>query len=425
MPNRFGVFFLKVATLTLVLWTIHTGHIAAQQNTADAPISVKDINSVGIPPGFIRLSSNENPLGPSPRAVEAIGAWAWSINRYTWYEADSRGRVVIEDGKPKELDPETGLIKGLAKIHQVDLPETFAPDDDPHPYVLASGSGEILDLLSTAYLVQGGGEVIEAEASYGDISDRAEDFNMAGIATTIIRVPMKADHGIDLNAMRAAITPKTTLVVITNPNNPTGTLLSYEELERFVNSVPNHCVVVIDEAYIDFVDDPNYKSAIDLAKTRDNVVVVRTFSKVYGIRGVGLGYAFTSQSVKKKLDLYKNTAASELALIAGTAALRDDEHAQKVKQAVRDSKAVMYRAFEEMGLDYIPSQSCFVMVNVHRDSETVENEMWRNRVSIRGTSGRKLGWFDVMKGWVRVSAGTVAETKVFVQTLKEVMTGIN
>ena len=163
---------------------------------------------------------------------------------------------------------------------------------------MTSGSGRILDLLSLTYLVPDGGEIIEAEYGYGDFIEKAEDLAEEGFATRAIKLPLTKDHGHDLEAMLKAVTPETRLMVITNPNNPTGTLISYEALEQFVNAVPKHVVVVIDEAYIHFVTDPNYKPAVSLALSNDNVVVVRTFSKVYGIKGLGLGYAITSQTIK-------------------------------------------------------------------------------------------------------------------------------
>jgi histidinol-phosphate aminotransferase len=380
----------------------------AEQMAGEQAITIKDIDSAGLPPGMIRMSSNENPLGPSPKAMEAVEKHMWSANRYAWYEEDARGRL-------QRLDPELELIRALAKVDGIELPDGFDPDDETNPFFLAPGSGRILKLLAIAYLSQGGGETIEAEVAYGDISEEAEVFNEAGMPTNIIRVPMTKDHRHDLDAMLKAITPKTTLLVITNPNNPTGTLLSYQALEQFVSAVPKDVVVIIDEAYVHFVDDPNYRSAISLATANDNVIVIRTFSKVYGIRGILLGYAVTSPTIKKKLALYNSGRASAIAQIAGAAALGDLDHVQKSRQIVLDSKARLVKAFDEMGLEYIPSQSSFMMVNVKRDARTIRNEMWKQRVSISNRGSAE------MPGWLRISAGTMEETEVFIQTLKRVL----
>ena len=376
-------------------------------------ITVKDIDSAGLPPGMVRMSSNENPMGPSSKAVEAVMKYIHNSNRYSWYELD-------ENGNPKSLNPGTLLAKALAKVDGVALPINFNPRSDETPYFFAAGSGRILKLLSIAYLSRGDGEVIEAEIAYGDISEEAEELNERGIPTNVIRVPMTKDYRHDLDAMLKAITPKTSLVVITNPNNPTGTLLTYKELDNFVNAAPKHVVIVIDEAYIHFVDDPDYQkySAIPLALTNDNVIVVRTFSKVYGIRGILLGYSVASSKINERMSIFNTGRASALAQIAGTAAVEDQEHFQKSRQAVLDSKKLMYEAFDELDLEYIPSQSSFVLVNVGRDSQNVRNEMWKRRVSI-STRGSQH-----MEGWIRISAGTSDETEVFLSTLKTVLTKV-
>lgn len=395
---------LIVIGVALVMGT----HLALAQS-----VMVKDIDSAGLPPGMVRMSTNENPVGPSSKAVEAVMKYVHNSNRYGWYELD-------ENGTPKSLNPGTLLAKALAKVDGVALPKNFNPRRDETPYFFAAGSGRILKLLSIAYLSRGGGEVIEAEVAYGDISEEAEELNERGIPTNVIRVPMTKDYRHDLDAMLKAITPKTSLVVITNPNNPTGTLLTYHELENFVSAAPKHVVIVIDEAYIHFVDDPDYQkySAIPLALTNDNVIVVRTFSKVYGIRSILLGYSVASSRINERMSIYNTGRASALAQIAGTAAVEDQEHFHKSRQAVLDSKKLMYEAFDEMGLEYIPSQSSFVLVNVDRDSQTVRNEMWKRRVSISTRGSRHMG------GWIRISAGTRDETEVFLSTLKTVLTKV-
>ena len=394
---------VKYLTVALFTVTLTSGLSSAQT------LSVKDIDSAGLPPGLVRMGSNENPMGPSPKAIGAVHKYVYNVNRYGWYELD-------EKGMPSSLDTEERLTVALAKVDGVPLPENFDSREHDSPYFFAPGSGNILKLLAIAYLSQGGKEVVEAQVGYVDIAEEAEDLNTAGIPTKVTLVPMTSDYKHDLDGMRDAITPQTSLVAITNPNNPTGTLLTFDELRRFVESVPPEVIVLIDEAYVHFVDDANYQSAIPLALEHDNVIVVRTFSKVYGIKGLGLGYAVAGSKILDRMSMYSTGSPSMLARMAGAAAVEDTAHFEKSRQAVKDSKAMMYNGFDEMGLEYIRSQSSFVMVNVKHDSETVSDEMWRRRVRISDRGS------DHMKGWIRVSAGTKEETQVFLKTLRTVLT---
>lgn len=402
--------FLMNAIAAAGVLTLADRLALAEQMASGKALTINDIHSAGLPPGIIRMSSNENPLGPSPKAMEAVEKYKWNSNRYSWYEQD-------EKGIPKSLSTRTTLNDALAKANGITLPAPYKSesgyDRQDNPFLVTSGSGRILDLLSLTYLVPDGGEIIEAEYGYGDFIEKAEDLAEEGFATRAIKIPMTKDHGHDLEAMLKAVTPETRLMVITNPNNPTGTLISYEALEQFVNAVPKHVVVVIDEAYIHFVTDPNYKPAVSLALSNDNVVVVRTFSKVYGIKGLGLGYAITSQTIKDRLSLYNTNSASAVASMAGAAALEDFDHVEAVRQTVTESKALMYKSFEKMGLEYIPSEGCFVMVNINRDAEQIKDAMAnRRRVNVSTRNLRSL------ETWLRISAGTKEETEVFLSTLE-------
>ena len=368
---------------------------------------LKHIHSVGLPPGLLRMMDNENPLGPSPHALEAIANYMRSLNRYEWFERE-------ENGDLTHLKPAEMVIRALAQENRIPLPQPFDLNA-PHPIFLAPGVDQILKLLAVAYLTPGNRELVEAEVTYGEISEKAQDINNAGIPTRVIRVPMTTDHKHDLDAMLNAITPRTYLAVITNPNNPTGTLLSYEAIERFVDAVPDHVIVVVDEAYYHFIKEPNYQSAIALATTRDNVIVVRTFAKVYGIRGVMVGYAVTSQAIKQNLMLYNSGRISPLALMAALAAFGDHEHVRRSRETVIASREYLFQTFEEMGLEYTPSETNFVQFNVKRDTEAVREALLNCCIAIspRGS--------HVMKGWLRVSVGTMEETETFIRTLREVL----
>jgi len=239
---------------------------------------------------------------------------------------------------------------------------------------------------------------------------------MFGVNINTILAPMTPGYKHDLDAMAKAITPKTTMVVITNPNNPTGTLLEVAEIEAFVKKVPGNVLVVVDEAYIHFAEHDPVLSVIPLVSKYENLVAVRTFSKAYAMAGLRLGYSVSSQKVKAEMMKYFNGGPSILANVAGKAAVEDLEHLQRSRETVWSFKKRCYAEFEKMGFSYIPTQGTFIMVDLKREAGPVVREMRKRNVMI---SNRRQEEF---KNWIRVSAGTEDETEVFLQTLKEVLT---
>ena len=374
----------------------------AQQLITGGKHSIEAIRGVGVQPGLVRMSLNENPLGPSPRAIEAMANRMFGVNRYGTDLSD--------------------LMQALSTFDGVELPE---PDNSMRrsffrpprgPFFLTPGSSLILDLLCLAYLSRNGGEVIEAEYGYGSVSRSAGDFkDMFGVDVNIVRAPMTPDYRHDLDGMASLASEKTSLVVITNPNNPTGTLLQADEIEAFINKIPSSVIVVIDEAYLHFAEQDPIPSAIPLAVKYDNVVAVRTFSKAYALAAVRLGYCVASQKIQDELRKYYQESPNALASVAGAASVRDLEHLQKSREAVWDFKKRCYAAFDEMGIEYLPSQGTFVMADLKRSAMRVVREMRSRNVWI---SSRRQSAF---RNWIRVSAGTEAETEVFLQTLKDVM----
>ena len=428
--------FLKGALLGGAALTMSSKLALAEQMMAGR-LTAKDIHGVGMKPGRVEMSLNENPVGPSPRALRAIADNMFDINRYVNSFSGSG---------------QTALIEALAEYDGVELPKKGPSPDmmmmEPPPpqegqrqrqprsdadmmkmmkmflesqrtpyFMSYGGSGHILNLLALAYLSKGGGEVIEAEMGYQDITRTAQIYNLMEIPTNVIHVPMTKDYRHDLDAMLKAITPKTTMVVITNPNNPTGTLMSYVELERFVNAVPKTVVILIDEAYIHFVRDPNYTRAIPLAIANDNVIVTRTFSKVYGMPAMRLGYAVCSAAIQQKIEFYGSmfNFIPLLTMVAGTAAVKDMDHVRRSQQTVWDFRDSCYQTFDEIGLEYIPSEGNFFMVNVGRDGGQFAREMFKRRVKVTARSREK------MPTWIRVSAGSARETEVFLNEFKDIM----
>ena len=363
--------------------------------------TIEAVRGVGVDPGLVRMSLNENPLGPSPRAVEAIADRMFGVNRYGTELGD--------------------LMQALSEFDEVELPEREQGNasffrSPPGPFMITSGSSQILGLLTLAYLSRTGGEVIEAEFGYGQVSRSGSRYKeIFGVDVNVINAPMTKGYKHDLDGMARLISDKTTLAVITNPNNPTGTLLQTEEIDQFIAKIPSSVVVIVDEAYLHFAEQDPIPSAVPLAMKYDNVIAVRTFSKAYAMASLRLGYAVASQKIQTELKKYSTGGPNVLASVAGAAAVRDLDHLQKSREIVWQFKKRCYEEFDKMGLEYIPSQGTFIMVNINRPARAVVAEMRKRKVSI---SNRRQVEF---KNWIRISAGTDYETEVFLKTLQDVL----
>ncbi|MBI4553413.1 MAG: aminotransferase class I/II-fold pyridoxal phosphate-dependent enzyme [Candidatus Latescibacteria bacterium] len=361
-----------------------------------------DVQGYGIPKGIVRLNFNENPLGPSPKALEAVTQHLHEVNRY--------------GGWPEELFPKLNKINGnpmtgLDSKNEEEQRKAW----EQNRIFLANGSAALLRLAAMAYLFNGG-ELIEAEPGYGDVSGWASWMvRRKKRPITITRVPLTPDKRHDLDAMRKAITAETKLIIVTNPNNPTGTIVSREALEKFIDSVPETVTVLVDEAYIHFVKDPAYKNAADLAVTRPNVLVTRTFSKVYGMPGIRVGYAIGTQKVMENFWIYDEPQFSSLSLYAANAALDDEEHVRKSKQVVWEGREYLSRELKALNLSYTPSEANFIVVDV-KDPKALVEQLAKQKVFVRNAEAM---W--KVTNHIRVSIGTMEENEVFINALRQAL----
>jgi len=329
------------------------------------------------PEDIIKVASNENPLGPSPRAIEAMKEAAEGVNIYP-------------DGGGYKL--RTAIAEKLALQRE--------------NVILGNGSNEIIELIGHGFL-NPGDNVIAAEHAFVVYKLMATLF---GAET--IEVP---DPGFvhDLDAMAAAITPQTKKIFIANPNNPTGTLVGQDEIERFMDKVPDHVMVIFDEAYYEFLHEP--PNTLKYVQEGRNVVIMRTFSKIQGLAGLRIGYGLTSPEIAEVLQKcrqpFNTNAIAQAGAIAG---LMDDEHQQRTRDLNDEGLAYLQGAFGEMGLEYVPSFANFVLVNVG-DGDAVFDAMLKKGVIIRAMRGYKL------PGWVRISVGTMEQNERCIATLKEVL----
>ena len=318
---------------------------------------------LGLEPGdIIKLASNENPLGPSPKAKEAMN------------EAIEQAHLYPDGGGYR-------LRTALAEKHGVAFENV----------VLGNGSNEIIELLCHSFL-KPGAALIAAEHAFVVYKLMATLFG-----ADYIEVP---DPGFvhDLEAMKAAITPETRLVFIANPNNPTGTLVGQDEIDRFLDGLPEHVVAVFDEAYFEFLEEA--PDAVRYVREGRNVVVMRTFSKAQGLSALRIGYGLTNPEIAGLLNRSRqpfNTNA--LAQAAALASMADEEHIAATVANNAVGRSFFESAFSQRGWEYVPSHANFVLVRVG-DGDRVFSELLKKGVIVRAMRGYKL------PEWVRISVGT-------------------
>ena len=337
-----------------------------------------------VPPGVgpvVDLSSNENPLGPSPKAVAALHGAADGVNRYP----DACGTALK-----------------LALANKWDL--------RPSNVALANGADEWVLLLCIS-LLDPGDQVIVARGSFISYGLRAIE-----VGAKMIRVPLQ-DHVHDLDAMAEAITDRTRLVFVCNPNNPTGTMVSPAAMKAFLEAVPEHVAIVVDQAYYEYVDEPNQMCSLEQVRAgRQNLIVLRSFSKVYGLAGLRVGYMLAARSIIDYMERARPPFnVNRLAQEAARAALDDREHVLRSVEANRAAKRFFYRELTAMGLLYIPTHTNFIAVDVDRPGAEISGPL----LDLGFVTAALDGWG--VPNHVRFSFGTADENRAFVAALNQVM----
>jgi histidinol-phosphate aminotransferase len=330
--------------------------------------------------GGIRLDSNENPYGPSARALAAMAASPMLASRY----------------------PDSGeepLIATLARLHAT----------QEENVVLGCGSGEIIKMADMAFLTAGQ-RLIVAEPTFEAV------VVFSGLTRAVpVKVPLTADFRHDLKAMAAACDGEAGMVYICNPNNPTGTIVGRAALQACLEAIPSRVVVLIDEAYHHFVEDPSYASAVDLIARFPNLIVSRTFSKIYGLAGMRLGYAVAA---KERIDAMRRHAvwsnANAAVLAAARASLDDADHVPRQRRQMNDTRRFLCAELEKDGRRVIPSEANFVMFEVGKDVREVIAALAARQIFV----GRR---FAALPQWLRVSIGTRTEIEAFLAALRQVV----
>lgn len=329
---------------------------------------------------IIKMASNENPLGPSKKAVNAMKKAIASVNRYP-------------DGSCYYL--KEALRKNL-NVSAQDL-------------IIGNGSNEIIELALRTF-VKAGEEVIMSEPSFliYNIACRVVD------ALPVI-VPLK-DFKADLAGIRDSITDRTKLIFIDNPNNPTGKSVGEAEVEKFLERLPDSVIVVFDEAYNEFVERRDFPDTIRYIG-RKNIIVLRTFSKAHGLSGLRIGYGISAPDIIQYMNRTRQPFnVNSIAQIAAIASLEDKEHIARSQLLVSEGKQFLYRNLGLMGLDYVRSDTNFILIDVKKSGREVFEEMLKKGVIVRDMDAYKL------YNYIRVTIGTMAENRRFIKALKEVLT---
>lgn len=328
----------------------------------------------------VKLASNENPLGPSPRAVAAMSGAMNRLHRYP----DGSGHYLVE-----KLSGKLGV--------------------KPENIVLGNGSDEIIGMLTRA-LLQAGDEAIMTAPSF-----LMYEIMVRAAAAVPVFVPLKSLF-VDLDEMAEKVTEKTRILFLNNPANPTGTIITKDDFARFMQNIPDHVAVVIDEAYIEFAADPDCLDGLAWCTADRPVVVLRTFSKAYGLAGIRIGYGVMPGELAGLLHRVRQPFnANLLAQEGACAALDDEEFLRQTVSHVRGELDFLYAGLERLGVNYFPSEANFFLIDVNCDADAFFGQMLRQGVIVR--SMVSYGYPE----YIRINAGTRKENRRFLEAFETVM----
>lgn len=329
-------------------------------------------------PGTIKLSSNENPLGSSPKAMEAAKIVLADSHRYP-------DKMALE------------LREALAKRHDV----------DSERIVVGNGSDELMVLAAGAF-ISPGNEAITAAHTFSQYAFAARLYD-----GTVLEIEMP-DNRFDLPAIADAIGDRTRIIYLCNPNNPTGTYFNHQELAAFMRRVPGSVLVFMDEAYADYADAADFPRSLDLAEEYENLLVSRTFSKIYGLAGLRVGYAIAGARVAESLEKVRQPFNLNLVgQAAARAALWDREFLEQSIEMTHRGKRYLYSELERLGVQHLPTQSNFLYIEVPEDSKR-----FVERIAEGGVTVRPLNSFGLPYA-VRVTIGTEEQNSLFVEALEK------
>ena len=328
----------------------------------------------------IKLASNENPLGPSPLAVKAIKDAIGKLNRYP----DGSGHDLVRN-IAKKLGISTGNI------------------------VLGNGSDEIIGMLTRA-LLRPGDEAIMPYPSF-----LMYNIMVCCAGATPVQVPLKS-FSVDLDGIRDRISSRTRMIFICNPNNPTGTVISKKDFKDFLKSIPGEVLVVVDEAYIEFVRDKSCAISIDYLDSDIALVMLRTFSKAYGLAGLRIGYGIMSKEIASLLNRVRQPFnANLLAQVGAGAALEDKAFLEKTVSLIHEGLDFLYTSLDRMNIKYFPTQANFFLIDIGKDADEVFEKMLKQGIIVRSMTS--YGY----PNYIRINVGLHEENVRFLNALEKII----
>ena len=350
-------------------------------NDYEAGRSVQQVSrEFGIPlERIVKLASNENPYGPSPAAVAAIPGEFANLYMYPWQEFDDLRRHVAE-----------------------------ANGVEPCNVVLGSGSEAIVQLIPRLY-IEPGDEVIVSPQSYSRYAVGS------AVMGAVVRPVSLVEYRFDLDAVASAVNERTKIIWLCSPNNPTGTIIRRDEMRSFLAAISETVAVVLDQAYGEFVDDPEYGEGVRLVREgRPNIIVLKTFSKAYALAGLRLGYAIADGAICQMLDrieepFFLNRAATA----AGMAALADTGWLERSLTAIRQARTYLSKGLSTLGCTVVPSQANFVLAEVGCDARALFERLMRRGLIVRPADG----WGYPTH--IRVTVGTPEQNETCLDLLAE------
>ena len=359
-----------------------TVSLAASDEAAFPPTpDIADPYLLGPAEGVALLSRNENPYGPAPSAIKMIEYAAARGAYYTSLEAMAL------------------LAQMIADRHGIDAEQV----------AITTGSGEALSAIALIYGPKG--PIVAPRLFWDTTALYAKRLGMAEID----RVPLTLEMDIDLAAIEAKVTSDTGLVQLCNPNNPTGMVLPSSVLKPAVKRMSAKTTVLVDEAYVELADDPENASCVDLVKAGHDVIVSRTFSKIYGMAGVRVGYTISSPETAEKIRATAMSWSPSLSYAAGIGCYNDDAFLAMSKSKIVEGREMVTKTLDELGLEYLPSQTNFVYFKSGRLANDVQAAMAAQKISVRGQ------YMDYAE-WTRVSMGKLEDVERFCKALPEVIT---
>lgn len=330
--------------------------------------------------GAIKLASNENPLGASPKAIGALRDRLQEIN---WYP----------DGDSFYLKNELAAKLRLSSEN----------------LIVGNGSNDVIEIAARTFMKPGD------EAIMGEFAFIVYPLVTKAIGAVAVLSPMpELVH--DLEDMHSRISSKTKMIFIANPNNPTGTMVTKDEFEWFLEKVPEDIIILVDEAYFEYVESKQYPNSLDYHKTRASIITVRTFSKIYGLAGLRLGYGAASADIISYMNRVREPFnVNSLAQAAGISALSDTEHVINSREINKEGKYFLQSEFRKLGIKYFDSYTNFILIDLRADPTAIYNALLKEGVIVRPVGGYGL------KTHLRISIGLMDENKRFIEALKKIV----